>query len=111
MKSGFVISVLFLLASCQSPSKGELNSSDTSVMVYRPKGSHKREDWKGATTSYSIYKSTDTFNWKIFLVDTAIGANGRPIFDSVAKTYKFTSGWAELPDSSLKKLERIILPK
>lgn len=110
MKSiGFILTVL-LFASCQNGSGGK-TINDTSVVAFRPLGSHIR-NWTGGTMAYTISKSKDTFNWKIFQTgDTMRAANGKPIYDSIHEVYKLNSGWSEIPEDTLKKFQIIYFPK
>lgn len=111
MKSiGFVIISVLLFCSCQNSSVGR-TISDTSVVAFRPLGSHGRS-WTGGTMSFTILNSKDTFNWKIFQMgDTMRTVNGKPIYDSLHKVYKLNSGWSEIPEDTLKKFQIIYFPK
>lgn len=110
MKSIVIISVL-LFASCQNSGHSK-TYSDTSLAVFRNKESIGKGGWTGGNFSFSITKSNDTFNWKIFKVgDTIRTASGKAVFDSTTRQYKFQTAWVEIADSELRKVQIHFLPK
>lgn len=106
-KSGFYLSVLFLLTSCQSPTHRErIIRTDTvygltgldqfgNLVLYNKAivAVIERRSLPTDSTSSSVEWKTDTVCIQAYTADSLRDANGKPVFDSVRNKYKFDTAW------------------